>query len=531
MRPLSCPTTRLLAFGRAPERATTPRVSLLALIRAFATPDLELAMAAAPTLSFPVDRLRDKSSLRVLVDLRRRCSHNVECAQLFTHAFDRIAALNDSVAPLDATSPTKRKYIAVLVRLVKLTHREPLLKRLATSHSTQYRTRELHVDLDTVATEVGFIDTAGVMQWQEAWVRSCDALRARLTEMVANASERMLVNELTGETQLEEVLMMLFASLTTNEPQEFLQFKLETHHRVRKFFNLIGATIFNWFIPRDSVAIDTEACLGSGTFGDVWRGSLLLQNGENQSVVIKKLNKAVSGDSNAPELFLSQLQFWNRLMENDAIPKTNILKLYGGTHIGKPQLYVCEDAANGNLLDFLGRAENKPRFWEMFLQVAKGLQVLHAQKIVHGGLKCSNILVTADNTAKLSDFGFSFIRSLSIELSTHRNRAMAHSVRWKAREMLEESADANVRYASDVYSMGMCMIEAITEEIPFGMEDDEAVMIKIMTGDGHPRPHCGESDETWTLITQLCNTDVTKRLTLDQAVERIAVLATNAPGA
>lgn len=87
----------------------------------------------------------------------------------------------------------------------------------------------------------------------------------------------------------------------------------------------------------------------------------------------------------------------------------------------------------------------------MFLQVAEGLKTLHSKGMVHGGLKCTNILVGEGNVAKLGDFGFSFIRSLSIELSSHKNKAMTSSVRWKAKEMLQELTDSNYRFASDVY--------------------------------------------------------------------------------
>ncbi|GMF68616.1 unnamed protein product [Phytophthora fragariaefolia] len=368
--------------------------------------------------SFPVDRLNYKDSREL---------------------YDRINYQHDFVAPLAPESPPKRKYINVLVRFVKLTHRDALLLRLATSNSTRYLVRELHFALDGIAAELGALGGDPGMQWEEAWGRAVSEQRRLLVQLAMESNERMLVNEFRGDAKLEEALMTLWASLETNEPTDFLQFKREVYEQVRRFTEIAGPNMFDWYMPRQNVVIDRETRIGNGTFGDVWRGTLLLQNGEKQNVVIKQLYKHVTSDINSTELFTNQLGNWHNLMTNENISKTNILKLYGAVHIGDPQLYVCEDAVNGDLMTFLSNEENQSLFWLMFLQVAQGLKALHSQGMVHGGLKCTNILVAEGNVVKLSDFGFSFIRGLSIELSNHKNKAMTESVRWKPKEMLQET--------------------------------------------------------------------------------------------
>lgn len=77
--------------------------------------------------------------------------------------------------------------------------------------------------------------------------------------------------------------------------------------------------------------------------------------------------------------------------------------------------------------------------------------------------------------------------------------------------------------------MGMCMIEAITQEPPFGLLDDDAVTALIMSGAGHERPD-GVSDAAWDLISDLCAADYTQRPTLGQAAQRISELAANGAG-
>jgi serine/threonine protein kinase len=116
-----------------------------------------------------------------------------------------------------------------------------------------------------------------------------------------------------------------------------------------------------------------------------------------------------------------------------------ILKLHGGSHVSKPQFYVCENAPNGNIAEFLGDKAHSVLFWRLFKQVTEGIKFLHENKAIHGGLKCNNILVGADYTPKLADFGFSSVRSLSAGMSPSADMASKTSVRWNPNEVVKES--------------------------------------------------------------------------------------------
>ncbi|KAG3107592.1 hypothetical protein PI125_g12588, partial [Phytophthora idaei] len=266
------------------------------------------------------------------------------------------------------------------------------------------------------------------------------------------------------------------------------------------------------------VEYEDEAIGDRGTFGDVSRGTWV-HDGERTEVVIKRLFPETSSDSD--DAFLRQLDLWGGLPDNE-----HILKLYGGSHVSNPQFYVCENAHYGNLAEFLDDEGHSVLFWRLFHQVALGLKFLHDRKTVHGGLKCNNILVGAKYTAKLADFGFSTVRTLSAGLSGNADRANAKSVRWKPKEVLEETGMDEPHYKSDIYSLAMCMIEAKSHEVPFGMDDDPEAMDKIMGGERHPCPDGVLDNSTeWAFISQLCDSDIDKRPSLDEVLEKISVFA------
>ncbi|KAF1773969.1 Annexin repeat [Phytophthora cactorum] len=206
---------------------------------------------------------------------------------------------------------------------------------------------------------------------------------------------------------------------------EMLELKKKTFTRVSIYLNQQGLRMFDWFIPIDDVEYEDEAIGDRGTFGDVSRGTWV-HEGERTEVVIKRLFPETSSDSD--DAFLRQLD----LRSGSQVP---------------------------------ARQENRSR-----------------------GLKCNNILVGAKYTAKLADFGFSTVRTLSAGLSGNADRANAQSVRWKPKEVLEETGMDETRYKSDIYSLAMCMIEAKSHEVPFGMDDDPEAMDKIMRGERHPCP-------------------------------------------
>ncbi|KAF4030586.1 Protein tyrosine kinase [Phytophthora infestans] len=295
-----------------------------------------------------------------------------------------------------------------------------------------------------------------------------------------------------------------------------------------------------WFIPPYEVEFNPRESLGQGAFASVHSGTWL-----GTPVVIKKLTPVSFNPLTAQPsaVFYRELSIWCRLNH------PYVVKLYGGCHVGDQPFFACEPATNGRLDTYLHRFDpvgtsrtsngstcssgfsadsvgcyRRCEAWKKLRQSALGLQFLHQHSIVHGDLKCDNILVTADGTAKLTDFGLSSIRRyVDSEQEQSSQASVVGAQRWKAPECLTGTPPT---FESDVYSFGMCILQAISGEFPWGARmPDAAVRFHVRRGALPPRPKGFQDDAHWELVKQMCCFDPQQRLKLPVVVQRLTRFA------
>lgn len=104
---------------------------------------------------------------------------------------------------------------------------------------------------------------------------------------------------------------------------------------------------------------------------------------------------------------------------------------------------------------------------ELFRKVCSAVSFAHQNLIVHRDIKPSNILVTADGTPKLLDFGIA--KLLHPEWSPDMAEATATMFRVMTPEYAspEQIRGLPVTTSSDVYSLGVVLYELLTGERPF----------------------------------------------------------------
>ncbi|HYO43929.1 MAG TPA: Stk1 family PASTA domain-containing Ser/Thr kinase [Candidatus Limnocylindrales bacterium] len=114
-------------------------------------------------------------------------------------------------------------------------------------------------------------------------------------------------------------------------------------------------------------------------------------------------------------------------------------------------------------------------------EVAKALHAAHVRGIVHRDVKPSNILVGRDGRVKVADFGIA--RALNESQLTLPGITMGSVHYFSPEQARGESAVQ----ASDIYSLGIVLYEALTGQRPFSGDGAAAVALARLTSTP-PRP-------------------------------------------
>ncbi|RLN58572.1 hypothetical protein BBJ29_004303 [Phytophthora kernoviae] len=153
---------------------------------------------------------------------------------------------------------------------------------------------------------------------------------------------------------------------------------------------------------------------------------------------------------------------------------------------------------------------------EFFRRGAFGKIYRGNKDIVHSDLKGDNILVEGDK-AMLADFGMSFFRS-----GNKPRFDNVGAIRWRAPEFITQGPS----FEADVYSLGMCIVEAMTGKPPWGSRPDVSVRWHLNNGKFLTQPKC-MSDVEWSLIRGMCAFDPAQRMALDEVENIVKEFAEN----
>ena len=119
----------------------------------------------------------------------------------------------------------------------------------------------------------------------------------------------------------------------------------------------------------------------------------------------------------------------------------------------------------------------------LFIDVCAAVQYAHQNLIVHRDIKPSNILITADGTPKLLDFGISKLldESATAEQTATELRAMTPEY-----ASPEQVAGLPITTNSDIYSLGVVLFELLTGQRPYRFQSHSPAEIARVVCDTEP---------------------------------------------
>ena len=217
-----------------------------------------------------------------------------------------------------------------------------------------------------------------------------------------------------------------------------------------------------------------ESLVGVGGMANVYRGTDLKTG--NQIAV--KVLKAEFLDNE--ELVR---RFKNESKAISILSHPNIVKVYDVSVTDKLQYIVMEYVDGITLKEYLkqrGGALTWKETVHFATQILSALQHAHSKGIIHRDVKPQNIMLLADGSIKMMDFGIArFSRAQSQTVS---DKAIG-SVHYISPEQAKgERTDAR----TDIYSVGVMLYEMLSGRLPF--DGDGAVSIAIMQISEKPKP-------------------------------------------
>ena len=208
--------------------------------------------------------------------------------------------------------------------------------------------------------------------------------------------------------------------------------------------------------------------LGKGAMGVVYKAT---DPNIGRTVAIKTLHFELQGAESEDML----ARFRNEARAAGVMNHSNVITVYdAGEQDG--MLYIAmEFVAGQTLQDLLKEEKAMPveKVTSIVRQVCAGLEYAHARGIIHRDIKPANIMITADGTVKIMDFG---IAKFGGTLMTTTGQVVGTPNYMSPEQVKDEALDCR----TDVFSLGVLLYEMLTGTRPFAADNVASIIYKIV---------------------------------------------------
>jgi len=194
--------------------------------------------------------------------------------------------------------------------------------------------------------------------------------------------------------------------------------------------------------------------------------------------VNKKLGKKVALKKMKPELAINpreKAKFLTEARRVAVLHHPNIVDIYDIIEEKIPLnppfakgekrgIYLIFEFVDGKTIEQLLNSGKKFEVKEavkITKQVCEALEYAHGKKIIHRDIKSSNIIVSSSGEAKVMDFG------IAREAKDTYSRMTGKDTSGTLAYMAPEQELGSYSEQSDIFSVGVCLYEMLTGEVPF----------------------------------------------------------------
>jgi serine/threonine protein kinase len=217
--------------------------------------------------------------------------------------------------------------------------------------------------------------------------------------------------------------------------------------------------------------------LGRGAMGVVY---LAIDPVIGRNVAVKTIRLSAEGTGLSRSELLSRFQTEARAA--GLLTHPNIVVVYdAGEEDGL--YYITMELVSGKSLQAIldsGESFPVPRVLRILEQTCSALQFAHERNIVHRDIKPANLMLTADDTVKVTDFGTAKILQFgTVQQTTH---VMGTPSYMSPEQVKGRPIDGR----TDIFSLGVVLYEMLTGEKPFPGQSITTVIYKIVNEEPIP---------------------------------------------
>ena len=208
--------------------------------------------------------------------------------------------------------------------------------------------------------------------------------------------------------------------------------------------------------------------IATGGMGEVWRGTDQILG---RPVAIKMLAAMHADDEQFRARFRAEARYASSLSHPGI---TRVFDYGERSPLGGPYLVMelVDRQPLSEILERYGRLDPYVVL-DIVAQSARALDIAHQAGIVHRDIKPGNLLLMADGTTKITDFGIAKANSLQAMNLTATGIVMGTALYVSP----EQATGSPLTGSSDIYSLGVVAYECLSGQTPFMADQPLAIAI------------------------------------------------------